>query len=76
MVERQLPKLHAGVRFPSPAVLPMKKRLKSSLYCHKSERKVRKRALIFALVRQCFMKRILLLMESHPAVAFYLSGAM
>ena len=24
MVERQLPKLHTGVRFPSPADLPMK----------------------------------------------------
>ena len=24
MAERQLPKLHTGVRFPSPALLPMK----------------------------------------------------
>ena len=29
MVERQLPKLHTGVRFPSPALLPMETGLKT-----------------------------------------------
>ena len=31
MVERQLPKLHTGVRFPSPAICPIKSPLKYRL---------------------------------------------
>jgi hypothetical protein len=43
MVERQLPKLHTRVRFPSPAHLPMKQRLFRPLKMPKSERYFRHR---------------------------------
>jgi integrase len=48
-----LPKLHTRVRSPSPAHLPMKTRLQKRGKIAKSERKLRKRPLIYALVRQC-----------------------
>jgi integrase len=48
-----LPKLHTRVRSPSPAHLPMKTRLQKRGKISKSERKLRKRPLIYALVRQC-----------------------
>jgi hypothetical protein len=48
MVERQLPKLHTGVRFPSPAVLPMKEAEKASKLAE-VRTKSQNTSLIFAL---------------------------
>jgi integrase len=52
-IESVLPKLQTRLRSSSPAHLPMKTRLQKRGKIAKSERKLRKRPLIYALVRQC-----------------------
>ncbi len=53
MVERQLPKLHTRVRFPSPAVLPIKTGSDAPSSSHESERKLRTNPLKSAQIRAC-----------------------